>query len=181
MCCVKLRLYDVIECQSGACLGEHTDLHPEVGLRIDGTAHHGAGPADRFVQLVVDFHNAHGCPSPLFTIYDSYMNRSLGSQSTALVSDWFQADHGGAWTRLWAISDRLLYSDDGGRTVILNGVKGAPSPHFDRHRLIFRAVTRQASTMLQTRSWAGARTGQSNQAGSWLTPGAGFNAWPVLP
>src|SRR3546814_8919302 len=86
------------------------------------------------------------------------MNRILGSQSTALVSDWFQADHGGAWTRLCAIYDRLLYSDDGGRTVILNGVKGAPSPHFDRHRLIFRAVTRQASTMLQKRSWAGART-----------------------
>src|SRR3546814_2700429 len=35
--------------------------------------------------------------------------------------------------------------------------------------------------MLQTRSWAGSRTGQNDRAGSWLTPGAGFNAWPVLP
>src|SRR3546814_5147615 len=72
-----------------------SDLHPEFGLRIDGTAHHGAGPADLFVQLVVDFHNAHGCPSPLFTIYGSYMNHILGSQSTTLASDWCQADHGG--------------------------------------------------------------------------------------
>src|SRR3546814_6060051 len=88
--------------------------------------------------------------SPLFTIYDSYMNRILGSQSTALVSDWFQADHGGAWTRLWAISDRLLYSDDGGRTVIPNGVKGAHSPHFDRQRLIFRAVKNGRAHVLTT-------------------------------
>src|SRR3546814_7046471 len=55
----ELHLHDVVEGQGRIGFSQHADLHPELGLRIDGPAHHCAGPTGFLMQVVVDFHYAH--------------------------------------------------------------------------------------------------------------------------
>ena len=55
----ELRLDDIVERQVRVRLGQHPDLHPELGLGVDRTAHHRAGAARLFVQFLVDLYDAH--------------------------------------------------------------------------------------------------------------------------
>lgn len=75
-CGGDLRADDVVEGQRRARLCQHTDPHPELGLCIDGSAHHGTDPAGFFVQIVVDFHNAHEIAFEN-AVYVLYMNRMV--------------------------------------------------------------------------------------------------------
>src|SRR3546814_10453694 len=77
----ELHLHDVVEGQGRIGFSQHADLHPELGLRIDGPAHHCAGPTGFLMQVVVDFHYAHVRPLKLTnmrTVYGSYTARSIG-------------------------------------------------------------------------------------------------------
>src|SRR5436305_2046162 len=57
----ELAADDLVEGQGGIRLGEHADLHPVLGLGVDRAAHHRAGAAGLLVEVVGDFHDAHGC------------------------------------------------------------------------------------------------------------------------
>src|SRR5690349_10633288 len=58
-CGGKLSLHDLGEGERGIGFGQHADLHPELGLRVDRPAHHRAGPANFLVQPFIDFNDAH--------------------------------------------------------------------------------------------------------------------------
>src|SRR3954470_1518399 len=57
----ELHFHDVVERQVRIGLGQHADLHPIFGLRIDRPAHQFAHAANIFMQLVVDLHDSHWC------------------------------------------------------------------------------------------------------------------------
>src|SRR3546814_20518101 len=50
---------DLVEGQGRMGFGEHSDLHPIFGLRVDRAAHHRARPAGFFMQIVFDLPDAH--------------------------------------------------------------------------------------------------------------------------
>ncbi len=52
----ELHLHYIIEGHRGIGLGEHPNLHSELGLGVNRPAHDGAGAASFLVQLVVNLH-----------------------------------------------------------------------------------------------------------------------------
>ncbi len=61
---LQLHFDNVIERQGWIGLGQHADLHPEFGLRVDGAAHDRTGLSNLIVQRLVDFYDAHRNPRP---------------------------------------------------------------------------------------------------------------------